>query len=169
VLAHNVLYTYITTFLAARGMAGAVHLVLLVFGIASLVSIAVTGARVDRQLRRLTVASVLLFAVAAAVLAVLADSPALVYLAATLWGLGWGGVPTLLQTAATDAGGDAAQPLLVTVWNGFMGAGGAVGGVLLDLFGPASFPWSVLVLLAPVLAVVLTARRHAFPPRRPAA
>jgi predicted MFS family arabinose efflux permease len=96
-----------------------------------------------------------------------ADDPAVVYLAAALWGLGWGGVPTLLQTAAGDAGGesaDAAQAMLVTLWNVAM-AGGGVVGVLLDLSGSGSFPWSVLALKVPVLAVVVLARRHGFPAR----
>jgi hypothetical protein len=49
-----------------------------------------------------------------------------------------------------DAGGDsadAAQPMLVTLWN-------------------VAFPWSVLALLAPVLVVVVAARTHGFPAKR---
>jgi hypothetical protein len=71
------------------------------------------------------------------------------------------------ETAVTDAGGDRGQALLVTTWNSFMAGGGAVGGILLDLLGPASFPWSVLALLAPVLAVVVGARARGFPVKRP--
>ncbi|ADJ49231.1 hypothetical protein AMES_7406 [Amycolatopsis mediterranei S699] len=107
-------------------------------------------------------------AVAAALLAVFAGSPALVYVAVALWGLGWGGVPTLLQTAAGNAGGEAAdnaQAMLVTLWNAAMAAGGVAGGVLLDAAGPAAFPWTLLALLLPVLAVVIGARRHGFPAR----
>ncbi|MFE9248537.1 MFS transporter [Streptomyces sp. NPDC007088] len=169
VLAHNILYTYIAAFLDAHGMKGSVDLILLVFGLASLVSVVVTGAQVDRRPRTLTLASTVLFATGAAILAAPAGYGALVYVATILWGLGWGAVSTLLQTAVTDAGGEGAQPLLVTVWNGFMGVGGAVGGLLLSRFGPLSFPWSVLALLAPALLVVVLARGHAFPARRPAA
>ncbi|HET6710502.1 MFS transporter [Amycolatopsis sp.] len=166
VLAHTVLYTYIATFLAHAGMGDAVDVVLLVFGIASMAGIGIVGARIDRALRTLTVLSTLGVAVAATLLAVFAGSPALVYVAVALWGLGWGGVPTLLQTAAGNAGGEAAdnaQAMLVTLWNAAMAAGGVAGGVLLDAAGPASFPWTLLVLLLPVLAVVLGARRHGFP------
>ena len=169
VLAHNILYTYIATFLDEYGMEDSIDLVLLVFGIASLVSIWIVGAQIDRRLRVLTIASTVLFAVAATLLALQADSTALVYVAVTLWGLGWGGVATLLQTAVTDAGGDAGQALLVTVWNGFMAAGGAIGGILLEFLGPTSFPWSVLVLLAPALVVVVAARAHGFPAARASA
>ncbi|NUW45899.1 MFS transporter [Nonomuraea rhodomycinica] len=169
VLAHTILYTYVATLLSANGLGGAVDLVLLIFGVASLVSIWLVGAHIDRRLRPLTVGAVILVAVAAFVLAIAARDHALVYVAAALWGLGWGGAPTLLQTAAGDAGGEAAdtaQAALVTLWNAAMAAGGAVGGVLLDLFGTGAFAWSTLVLLVPTLAAVLLARRHAFPPSR---
>ncbi|MFE3902065.1 MFS transporter [Streptomyces sp. NPDC059153] len=170
VLAHNILYTYIATFLDRLGMADAVDSVLFVFGLASVVSIWVVGAHIDRRLRVLTIASTVLFAVAATVLAVLADSAVAVYAAGTLWGLAFGGAATLLQTAAADAAGtsaDTAQVMLVTLWNAAIAAGGVIGGLLLDSLGPASFPWSVLVLLAPALVIVITAHRHGFPSRRP--
>ncbi|MGW2540445.1 MFS transporter [Kitasatospora sp. NPDC001574] len=169
VLAHTVLYTYVAPYLDRRGMGGATDTVLLAFGVASLVSIWFTGAHIHRRLRALTVASTLLVAAAAAVLGVLAGSAVPVYAAAVLWGLGWGGIPTLLQTAAGDAGGeqaDAAQAMLVTLWNAAMAGGGVAGGLLLDGLGADSFPWAVLLLLLPVLAVVLAARTHAFPSRR---
>ncbi|AWT46447.1 MULTISPECIES: MFS transporter [Streptomyces] len=166
VLAHTVLYAYVAAFLDHAGLGGSTGLVLLVFGAASLVSIWYVGARIDRRLRALTVAATLLVGAGAALLAVSAHSLPAVYAAAALWGLGWGGVPTLLQTAAADAGGEhaeAAQAMLVTLWNVAMAGGGVVGGVLLDRFGAGVFPWSVPVLLAPVLAVVVGARRHGFP------
>ncbi|MEU7528717.1 MFS transporter [Saccharothrix sp. NPDC042600] len=157
VLGHNIFYTYIATFLGAVGMGGSVDVVLLVFGVASIASIWLVGALIDRRLRALTVAATVLVGVAAGALGVLADSPVVVYAAVALWGLGWGGVPTLLQTAVAHAGGpaaDTAQAMLVTLWNVAMAGGGVVGGVLLAAAGPGSFPWSVLVLLVPVLVAV---------------
>ncbi|MFJ5046967.1 MFS transporter [Streptomyces sp. NPDC088719] len=169
VLAHTILYAYIATYLEDLGLGGSTGLILLVFGAASLASIWITGVLIHDRLRGLTIAGALLVAVAAALLAVLSDTTALVYAAAVLWGLGWGGMPTLLQTAAGDAGGesaDAAQAMLVTLWNVAMAAGGIVGGVLLDATGSDSFPWAVLLLLLPVIAVVLYARGAGFPARR---
>jgi predicted MFS family arabinose efflux permease len=172
VLAHTILYAYIATFLTGLGMGDVTGLVLLTFGIASIASIWIVGARIHRRLRALTVGSALLVAVAAVLLGTFAHDAALVYVAAALWGLGWGGVPTLLQTAAGDAGGesaDAAQTMLVTLWNVAMAGGGVVGGILLDLVGSGSFPWTVLLLMLPVLAVIVLARRHGFPAQRGAA
>ncbi|WP_459961536.1 MFS transporter [Nocardia sp. IFM 10818] len=168
VLAHNILYTYVATFLDEVELSDHVDAVLLVFGIASMVSIWFTGALIDRHLRGLTIAATILVAIAVALLAAVSGSAVLVFIAAALWGLGWGGVPTLLQTAAAIAGGEAAdtaQAMLVTLWNAAMAGGGIAGGVLLDAFGPRVFPWSVLVLLAPTLLVVMAARAHGFPAR----
>ncbi|MFJ4675542.1 MULTISPECIES: MFS transporter [unclassified Kitasatospora] len=169
VLAHTILYAYVATYLDHLGMGDSTDRVLLVFGITSMLSIWIVGARIHRQLRVLTIASTLLVAVAAAVLGLLSGTHALVYVAAALWGLGWGGVPTLLQTAVGDAGGeqaDGAQAMLVTLWNVAMAAGGIIGGLLLDGIGAESFPWTVLILLVPVLGVVVSARAHGFPVRR---
>ncbi|MFD9324340.1 MFS transporter [Streptomyces sp. NPDC060065] len=169
VLAHTILYAYVATFLEDLGMGGDTDVVLLVFGAASLLSIWIVGAQIHLRLRSLTIASTLLVAVSAALLAVLSDNTALVYVAALLWGLGWGGVPTLLQTAAGEAGGesaDAAQAMLVTLWNVAMAAGGVIGGILLDVSGTGSFPWTMLLLLLPVLVVVVLSRNHGFPAKR---
>lgn len=166
VLAHNILYTYIATFLEHLGMGSRVDAVLLVFGVAAIVSIFVVGATIDRHLRVLSILGTVLVAIGATVLAVLFTSPVLVYAAVVLWGLGWGGVPTLLQTAVSNAGreyGDMALAMLVTLWNVSMAAGGVVGGALLAVFGPLSFPRTVLAMLVPTLLVVLCARRHGFP------
>ncbi|MFF8408680.1 MFS transporter [Streptomyces omiyaensis] len=172
VLAHTVLYAYVAAFLDDLGLGGSTDLVLLEFGAASLVSIWIVGARIHRELRRLTIGGTLLVALAAAVLGVLAGHALFVHLAAVLWGLGWGGVPTLLQTAAGEAGGDradGAQAMLVTLWNAAMAAGGVLGGVLLDTTGSGAFPWTLAVLLVPVLVVVVRARTHGFPAGRTAA
>jgi predicted MFS family arabinose efflux permease len=166
ILAHTILHTYIATFLDRLGMSGSVDVALLVFGVASMLSIWIVGAHIDRRLRFLTIAATVLFAVAATILATLSGGHDLVFVAVALWGLGFGGVPTLLQTAVGNAGGaeaDTAQAMLVTLWNAAMAGGGVIGGVLLDALGPRSFPWTVLVLLTPVLVVVPTARAHGFP------
>ncbi|MGA5064130.1 MFS transporter [Streptomyces exfoliatus] len=169
VLAHTVLYTYVASYLGRLGLAGSTGLVLLVFGGASLAGIWFTGRHIDRRLRTLTLAGTILFAVAAALLAVPAGSIALVLTAVVLWGFGWGGAPTLLQTAVADAGGDdadTAQTMLVSLWNAAMAAGGLAGGLLLDTLGAGALSWTVLVLLLPVVAVVAGARTHGFPARR---
>jgi predicted MFS family arabinose efflux permease len=169
VLAHSILYTYIATFLDRLGMGGSVALVLFVFGAAAVASIWMVGTHIHRRLRPLTIAGTFLFAAAATLLATFADSPAVVYAAAALWGVGFGGMATLLQTALGNAAGaaaDTAQAMLVTLWNTALALGGVVGGLLLDGLGAGSFPLSVLVILVPALVAVVAASGHGFPSRR---
>ena len=163
VLGHNILYTYIVPLLAAAGMAAEVGRVLMLFGLSALAGIALVGLLVDRHLRRLVVLSLAGFALATLLLG--QASPWAIYLSVALWGLTYGGAPTLLQTACADAageGGDVAQSMLVTVWNSAIALGGIVGGVLLAGVGVEAFGSVVLGLIALALLLVLAARRSGF-------
>ncbi|AZY49885.1 MFS transporter [Bordetella avium] len=169
VLAHNILYTYIAPFLASQGMAGRADLVLLVFGLASLLSIWIIGARIDRHLRGLTLASTALFGLAALMLGVAGGAPALIYLAVAVWGLAFGGAATLFQTALAQAAGDAAdvaQSMLVTAWNVAIAGGGLAGGLLLERLGVAAFSPALLLLLILAWMTIWAGRHHAFPAAR---
>ncbi|KVD48005.1 MFS transporter [Burkholderia ubonensis] len=170
VIAHNILYTYIAPFLAGVRMGARVDAVLFVFGVASLIGIALTGAWIVHALRRLTLASVALFALAALMLGASGAHP-LVYAAVALWGLAFGGAATLFQTALAHAAGEAAdvaQSMLVTVWNLAIAGGGVVGGLLLDGPGAGAMPWVLVALLMAAWIGAWRARRHGFPAARPA-
>ena len=85
-----------------------------------------------------------------------------------IWGLAFGGVATLFQTALAQTAGpaaDMAQSMLVTAWNTAIAGGGLLGGLLLQHFGVAAFSPSLLLLLAATAWVVWSARQHGFPPR----
>nr|WP_240921243.1 MFS transporter [Microbacterium excoecariae] len=165
VAAHNIVYSYIAPYLSAVSLGDRIDVVLLVFGAASLLSIWVTGALIDGHLRILMVASAALFAVAMTMLAVVEEHAALVFVAAGSWGLAFGGVATLVQTALAEAAGragDVAQSLSVVTWNVGMAAGGIAGGLVLTGWGPQSLPWTAAVLAVVSLVVVLFARTHGF-------
>ncbi|MBN8938138.1 MAG: MFS transporter [Rhizobiales bacterium] len=166
VLAHNVLYTYIAPFIVPAGLAAKIDVILLIFGLSALASIWITGVLIDRFLRELVLASTALFAVAAIALGLGGGSPAVIYAAIGLWGLAYGGVATLFQTASAKTAGEAAdvaQSMIVTVWNIAIAGGGLAGGVLLDTLGAAAFPWTLVLLLIPTFAVAWRARDHGFP------
>lgn len=156
VLAHNVLYTYIAPFLAPAGMSERIDTALLVFGVTALLGIWIIGALIDRWLRELVLVSTLLFGLSALALGLWCTMPAVVYGAIGIWGLAFGGAATLFQTASARAAGDAAdiaQSMLVTVWNIAIAGGALVGGILLETYGAASFPWALLVLLTATFVV----------------
>ena len=159
VLAHNILYTYIAPFLQAAGLGAQTDVVLLVFGITSLLGILIVGVLIDRYLRALTLASTALFGISAIVLGMAATEPVAVFVAIGAWGLAFGGAATLFQTALAQTAGDAsdvAQSMLVTAWNTAIAGGGIVGGLLLDRLGVVAFPPALLVLLVATLMVTLS-------------
>ncbi|SFM30379.1 Predicted arabinose efflux permease, MFS family [Paenibacillus sp. 1_12] len=166
-LAHNILYTYIAPFLELSGLAERVDLVLLVFGLAALVSIWVVGLLIDRKLRLLVLLSLFGFALVSVALWAGNASAWVVYVAVTLWGLTFGGAATLLQTALADAsseeGVDIVMPINTTVWNLAIAGGGIAGGVLLELVGAQVFPGVLLILLLVALIIAWSAKKHGFP------
>ncbi|WP_256822835.1 MULTISPECIES: MFS transporter [unclassified Pseudomonas] len=150
VLAHNILYTYIAPLLEPAGIQADIDRVLLVFGLTALLSIWLVGLLIDRWLRPLVLFSCMLFGLSALALAFWIDSPAIIYIAVAAWGLAFGGLPALLQTALAKSAGesaDAAQSMLVTVWNLGIAGGGLAGGLLLQSWGVLAFPWAVVALM----------------------
>ncbi|MDE1195973.1 MAG: MFS transporter [Pseudomonas sp.] len=167
-LAHNILYTYIAPFVIASGLTEHVDLVLLVFGLAALLGIAVTGRLVDAHLRSAVLLSLATFAAVSVLFGLLSTSPVAICVGVFIWGLTFGGAATLLQTALADAAGtgaDVALSMNVVVWNSAIAGAGILGGVLLDQLGVESLPWVVLVLLLLSLAIASKARDSGFPQR----
>ena len=165
-LAHNMLYTYIAPFVASAGLGNKVDIVLLVFGLAALVGIWLTGRLVDRHLRNSVLTSLATFAAISLLFGFFSRSVAVVYAGIFVWGLSFGGAATLLQTAlayAAGEGADVALSMNVVVWNSAIAAGALTGGVLLDQVGVGVFPWVLLVLLLVGLWIVFSARTHGFP------
>lgn len=165
VVAHNLLYTYIAPFLQPSGLAANVDRVLLVFGLASVLSLWIVGNLIDRWLREMVLTSAGLFLLSAIALGVWRESPSVIYLATAVWGLAFGAMPSLLQTASAKTAGDAAdtaQSMLVTLWNVGIAGGGLVGGLLLTDPGVGAFPWIVTGLLGVTLYTTLSARNHGF-------
>ncbi|NML38143.1 MFS transporter [Chitinophaga sp. G-6-1-13] len=164
VLAHNILYTYIAPFLSGAGLAGAVDMILFFFGISAILGIFIVGALVDRWLHSLVLISLLLFALGAVALMAAPEQRLFLYTGVFLWGISFGGLPTLLQKRMADhtgIHGDVGQSMFVTVFNLAVAMGGITGGVLLDRYGPVSFPWAVLATCVVILITLQFRRRTA--------
>ncbi|MBN4959806.1 MULTISPECIES: MFS transporter [Stenotrophomonas maltophilia group] len=164
VLAHNVLYTYIEPLAVDAGAGAWLDRLLLAFGMAAIAGIAMAGWGVDRYLHALVWAAVIGFIVPVLALLVWPGVASALLLATILWGVAFGAVPTLFQTALARRAGaaaDLAQSMLVTGWNLAIAAGGVAGGVLLQASGPRQLGWLPLLLLA-VTAAWLLARPKAW-------
>ncbi|AXI62377.1 MFS transporter [Pseudomonas kribbensis] len=166
VVAHNLLYTYIAPFLEPSGLGAEIDRVLLVFGLASVLSLWIVASLIDRWLRELVLISTTLFLLSAIALALWREIPGVVYAATAVWGLAFGAMPSLLQTASAKTAKDAAdtaQSMLVTLWNVGIAGGGLAGGLLLANPGVSAFPWIVAGLLILTLWATANARQHGFP------
>nr|WP_309272580.1 MFS transporter [Paenibacillus sp.] len=165
VLAHNILYTYIAPYLAEAGFAQRVDLMLLIFGITSIIGTWLTGIWIDRLLRPLVLIGLISFTVASTLFGIGSGQPMIMYAAVAIWGLTYGGSPTLLQTAIAETAGESAdvgQSMLVTVWNLAIGGGGLVGAILFETIGVGSFPWALCILLLLGLIIAWRAKEHGF-------
>ena len=168
-LAHNILYTYIAPFLAPSGLRSRIDLVLLVYGVGSLAGIWLVSQLIDRWLRPLVLGCIAAFALVVVALGLAMDTPIVIYVSMAIWGITFGGAGTLLQTASADAAGDGmdvAQAMVATIWNVAIAGGGLAGGMLLDGYGAASFPWAMLTMLLVALTIAWRAHRHSFKPGR---
>lgn len=158
VLAHNVLYTYIEPLAVEAGAGPWLDRLLLAFGLAAIAGIGIAGWGVDRHLRTLVWAAVIGFIVPVLTLLLWPGLATPLLLATILWGVAFGAVPTLFQTALARRAGaaaDLAQSMLVTGWNLAIAAGGVAGGVLLQAGGPNQLGWLPLLLLAVSVAWLL--------------
>ncbi|RKT88454.1 Predicted arabinose efflux permease, MFS family [Saccharopolyspora antimicrobica] len=162
-LGHNVLYTYIGPVLADAGRIGLLSTALLVFGLASVLGLWIVGSVVDRRLQLLIRCSTSLVAVAAALIGGAAQWPVALLLAVAVWGVAFGGAPTMFPAAAARIAGrdaDLAQSLTITVWNVAIAAGAYLGGAALDLAGSAApLPWLAAALAAAAFGIAV--RRNA--------
>lgn len=164
-LGHNILYTYIAPFVERAGLGDRVDVVLLTFGIASLLGIWIAGQLVDRALRRAFLISLAVFALTAFGLGLFGLHSAAILVGAAIWGLTFGGAATLLQTALADTAGDGADVALsmnVVVWNAAIALGSVSGGILLDAGGAGPFPWAVFILAAAGFIVAFAAKKTGF-------
>ncbi|WP_233189034.1 MFS transporter [Subtercola sp. Z020] len=164
-LAHSTIYTYIAPYLRATGTGVTPDLMLLVYGIASLGGVALTGVFLDRHPRALLHLSAATFAAAGAVLLVGRASTPAMLIAAALWGVSFGGVSPQLQNALTRAGGenaDIANSFLPVAFNVAIFGAGILGALLLAAADGLILPGAMAVLGLLALALTLVGRRAAF-------
>ncbi|WP_104181448.1 MFS transporter [Arthrobacter sp. B0490] len=164
-LAHNTIYTYISPYLRATSSTMSVDVLLLVFGVASISGVVITGALLDRHPRPLLHTSVALFITAAALLLVGVGSTPVIVIAAVLWGITFGGAAAQLQAALTSVGGenaDVANSFLPVAFNVAIFIAGILGAALLTHFDGLVLP--VIMIAFGVIALLLTicGRRTAF-------
>lgn len=168
IVAHNLLYTYVAPYLVDVGLGESLGQSLLVFGAGSIVGAILVSIFGDSHLRQLAVGSAAALVVSLVLLGTVRE-PVVLLVTVAVWGAVFGSIAPVLQTASARAAGasaDAAQSVVVTVWNLAIALGGALGGVGLAVAGAGALPLLSLPLAMVALVIVVGGRRYAFPAGR---
>jgi predicted MFS family arabinose efflux permease len=162
VTAHYGAYTYITLLVEDIQYPGGIRLALLIFGIGTILSLIVSGRVIDKYLRGLIVYRLALGAVAMALFVLFPGTPGLAHLAFFCWGLAFGPLVTMFQTAVSkqvESGKDVATSVQSSTFNFSIMVASYVGGRLLTQASVMSIVYLSLFLFIPAAVIALMAKR----------
>lgn len=163
---HYAVYTYVAVLLLATGLSEAsVGPVLLLFGALGLVGLWAAARYLDRSPRALTIAAMGIICLALVALGLALPQPVGVLVAGGVWLAAFGAIPATFQAAALRAQGaspDVAGAFVNATSNFGIGAGAALGSVIVADLGPSTLSYIGAAIVAVALVVVVVARR-AFP------
>lgn len=172
-MAHFALFTYIAPFLREVRLPDfSIPLSISVLGVAGLVGIWIAGVTVDSRPRRWLLITVAGVVISVALLPLVGSVVPALALPVTLalmlvWGTGIGAMGIYNQSAILRAGGeyrDAANGLTVlTIQIGIM-IGAMFGAAALTIAGPLLVPIAAAIPAVVAFALILTGRRHSYPP-----
>jgi DHA1 family inner membrane transport protein len=160
-LGHNSFNTYIAPWIIgiARFTPDAVAPLLFVSGAAGAVGLFVAGALGDKYPRATFSGLLGVVGLAVVLLAALGGPQWFVIVLFVVWGVAFGGLPSLLHGRVLGAASprirDLASASLTTAFNLAIGGGALVGGFLLDAFGVGMLPWADAALVVVALAFVI--------------
>jgi predicted MFS family arabinose efflux permease len=140
VAAHYGIYTYITLLVEMIGFAGGIGLALLIFGVGSVLSVIVSAKYIDAYLRHLIVVMLAIGGTAMAMFLLFRGTAGASHVAFFLWGLAFGPLVTMYQTAVSrqvEEAKDVATSVQSSVFNFSIMIATWIGGLLLTRF-PAS-------------------------------
>jgi predicted MFS family arabinose efflux permease len=159
VAAHYGIYTYITLLVEWIGFAGGIGIALLLFGIGSVISVVVSAKYIDAYLRPLIVAMLGVGGISMAMFLAFKGTVGVSHAAFFLWGLAFGPVVTMYQTAVTkqvDEARDIATSVQSSVFNLSIMVATWIGGMLLVNFPASGIQLIVyLSLICFVLAIAI--------------
>lgn len=165
-LAVYISYTYLSAILVINGIKESAGFALLLFGLGAVAGIVLTGRFIDGYLTRTLLASMYLGAIALFVIGLAGHIVPLFYISVVLWGISFGGLPSLLQTATISSAKGSPEvgtSLTVTVYNIGIFSGAFTGGLILDFFSALTLPWTSFLLMTIVIILVISGYKSAFP------
>ncbi len=165
VAAHYGIYTYITLLVKMIGFAGGIEVALLLFGIGSVISVIVSAKYIDAWLRPLIVLMLAIGGIAMAMLLAFKGAIGISHLAFFLWGLAFGPLVTMYQTAVSkqvEEAKDVATSVQSSVFNLSIMVATWVGGMFLAHFpvpGVKLIVYMSLALFVMAAVIAFVAKR----------
>lgn len=165
VAAHYGIYTYITLLVGLINFIGGIGVALLIFGIGSVISVIVSARYIDAHLRPLIVVMLAIGAVSMAMLLIFGGTVGVSHLAFFLWGLAFGPLVTMYQTAVSkqvEKAKDVATSVQSSVFNLSIMAATWIGGLLLTQFpdsGVNAVVYMSLILFVVAAIIAVLAKR----------
>ncbi len=135
VAAHYGIYTYITLLVELIRLAGGIETALLIFGIGSVISVIVSAKYIDAFLRPLIVVMLAIGGISMAMFLLFKGTTGVAHLAFFLWGLAFGPLVTMYQTAVSkqvEEARDVATSVQSSVFNLSIMIATWVGGMFLS-------------------------------------
>jgi predicted MFS family arabinose efflux permease len=148
------------------GLSGGTTAGLLLFGVGAIIGVVGAGYFVDGYLRQLVLVMIVLAALSMALLAVFGQHFAVGHVGVFLWGLSFGGMPTIIQAAASriaQSESELATAMIATIYNVGIFGGSWIGGLALASAGLSGLFWIVVAAMVASLIIVLAGKRVAFP------
>ncbi len=137
VAAHYGIYTYIALLVELLDFAGGIGVAMLIFGIGSVLSVVVSAKYIDAYLRPLIVSMLALGGLSMAMLLAFRGATGVSHLAFFLWGLAFGPLVTMYQTAVIKRAGetkDVSTSVQSSVFNLSIMIATWLGGLMLTYF-----------------------------------
>ncbi len=162
IMAHYGLYTYIAPLVEHFEFAGGINLASILFGIGTIISVIIAGKVIDEHLGALTVFMLTLAFGTMLLFAGFKGMPIVSHIAFLLWGVSFGALVTLFQTAVTrqvETGKDVATSMQSSTFNLGIVIGSALGGAILDYSSIMQIVYlTIALLIVPILLSLFSKR-----------
>ncbi|WP_338471559.1 MFS transporter [Niallia sp. XMNu-256] len=160
IMAHYGLYTYMAPLVEQFSFVGGIKIASILFGIGTIISVVLAGKVIDDHLGSLTVFMLTLAFATMLLFIGFKGMPVVSHLAFLLWGVSFGALVTMFQTAVTrqvETGKDVATSLQSSTFNFGIVLGSALGGTILDHLSVFHIVYvTVGLLIIPILFSVFS-------------
>lgn len=162
VCAHYGVYVYVTSLVENIQLAGGIESALSIFGVGSLISVLLAIKYTDKYLRLLTIGMFALLVISMVILLLFGEIMGIAHFAFFLWGLSFGPLVTLLQTAISkqvDTAKDVATSVQSSTFNFAIMLATSFAGLLLGIYSPVSLYFFAIALAIPGMIISFFAKR----------